>query len=164
MPIYRKDSEALDRSASSLADLILGNQVKKEQDELGAMLKGEAAAKNRADADAFAKAQGLKPGKYSMNVSDSGYSVNPEPAKDPLELLLRAKQLDFMREERDDKKVQELSKRVEGAQIGPSQSALQSLGTSVNQNGVALGPVSSALPAWMVSAGEQLGLANKGAT
>jgi hypothetical protein len=93
MPIYRKDAESVDRTAASLADLILGNQVNKEQSQLAAMLKGEAAAKNRQDAEDFAKAQGMKPGKFSMNVSDSGYSVNPEQDLLANQLLQNSKAL-----------------------------------------------------------------------
>jgi hypothetical protein len=175
MALYAKDRAQLSQSADALTALIVGDKQKRdlqaqaEKSDLEKLVRGseleqEAITANEQRAADFAASQGLKPGKYSVSANQSGYGINPEPAKDPLELLLKRKLLEDRQEEKDDKAVQVLSKRVEGAQIGPSQVALQNLGSSVKQHGVALGPVSSALPAWMVSAGEQLGLADKGAT
>lgn len=175
MALYAKDNVARGQSADKLADIILsGKQRDKEQvssqdHALSQLIKGkdleqQAIDANLGRANEQATSMGIPQGKFSVNASQSGFSVNPEPAKDPLELLLRKAQFDMMREDKDDKAVQQLSKRVEGAQIGPSQVALQNLGSSVKENGVAIGPVSAALPAWMVSAGEQIGLADKGAT
>lgn len=177
MPLYRTDLPQLQSGANSLAQLILGSEhreaeaAQKNKYAVEAAAAKEAAERqalldNVSQANQFADKNGLKPGKYSMSANQSGFSVNPEPVKDPLELLLKQQMLNRNMEEKDDKAVQQLSKRVEAAKLGPSQVGLENLGRSVQEKGVALGPISGSnwSPAWAVSLAEQAGLADPGAT
>lgn len=175
MALYNKDRAQLSQSADALTKLILGEKNRQREQassqahdltklDKGAQLEQDAVSANEQRAREFAEAQGLPAGKYSINASQGGYAVNPEPAKDPLEMLLKQQLIQRNMEEKDDKAVQQLSKRVEGAQIGPSQAALQNLGASVKEKGVAIGPISANAPVWSVSLAEQFGLADKGAT
>lgn len=181
MAIRGKDFSNAMSGGNSLAQLILGNHTKKEQQaQQGdidaensaakltqtAQLEQDAVDANLARANAQATSMGIPQGKYSVTASQSGFGVNPEPAKDPLELYFKKAMLDRAQEEKDDKAVQQLSNRVEKAQLGPSQAALGNLGASIKEKGMALGPISgsSMMPAALVSIGEQIGLAKPGAT
>jgi len=186
MALYERDRAQLSDGADKLTALILGDRHRRKQmeqaqgydvsnadqkaeHELAKLVRGEELNRESTEANMRmaveqAKAQGMPAGRFSISASQQGFGINPEPQKDPLELLLRKATLDQVRQDKDDKMVQQLSKRVEDAKIGPSQAALQNLGASVQEKGVAVGPYSANLPVWMVSAGEQLGLADPGAT
>lgn len=174
MALYQKDRAQLSAGADALASLILGNKHKaqhalKQQEfdqanaEQKAALEQAAVDANVARATQFAEAQGLQPGKFSIQASQSGYGVNPEPAKDPLAALLAGERLAMQREKEDDKAVQVLSKRVEQADLAPAQAALEGLGQSVKEKGIAFGGISANIPAWATAIGEKVGLAKQGA-
>lgn len=76
-PYARKQQKDIQKMSADakLAELIKGSE-----------LKQQAIAQNQAAVEAQAKAQGLKPGKYSQQVSEGGYSVNPE--NDPFAVQL----------------------------------------------------------------------------
>lgn len=56
----------------------MDNDAKLAQLIKGDALKQEAIARHQKAADDAARAGGMKPGKYSQNVSEGGYAVNPE--------------------------------------------------------------------------------------
>lgn len=66
------DAEKKKQMQQAAADAEIAKLVK------GQELKQAAIAENMAAADQFAKDKGLQPGRYSVNVNEGGYGVNPE--------------------------------------------------------------------------------------
>lgn len=170
--IYQKDMKDIGDAGDALAQLILGNRFKKQQAEQETSAKSKALQQNRAAAEEFAKSQGLKPGKFSIQASESGYGVNPE--SDNIMALLGLQDRQDARADRD---LTKLGDRVSKENIPGTMSALANLekGTADKESGQGMltdpdykvkstGPYANFMPQFMKNVGEKVGLMPKGAS
>lgn len=167
MPLKMKDLSALQAGVNQLTQ---GAQAT-EQDKLRAYLKGEAIQKSMQLANQQAQMQGLKPDKYSVQASESGFGVNPENENLMTLLSLRERQ-----DARDDRDLTKLGERIDKAGIPNTLSAmgnLESLTASGDQGGMltnpdyqvkSAGPVANFLPQFAKNIGEKVGLMPEGAS
>lgn len=173
----QKDSKSLDAAAMAeseklgkLRELILGAEQKKAEMQQGAELKAQAVQSNRNAAEDFASKSGLKPGKYSVTASESGYGVNPES-----ELATNFAMAERM-DARNDRDLVHLGERLDKSNIPSQMSALANLeqGTASEGKGGILkdadyavksaGPIANAMPQWAKNIGESVGLMPEGAS
>ena len=80
MPIYDKDFQALQGGVN---DMIQAAEARKSQ-QLKDMLDAKRLQENLTQAQEFAKAQGMKPGKYAVQASASGLVIALQQAKVPV--------------------------------------------------------------------------------
>lgn len=105
-------------------------------------------------AEGTAAKNGLKPGKYSVNASESGFSVNPESDD-----LIKALALHNAQNDRRDKQVETMGKRIEDKKIPEAVQNLKEVTDAIPADAPmkSIGPLKNAVPDWGVAALEGLG-------
>lgn len=168
MPVTKKDFASVQAGANQAAESLDNERAAK----LKAYLQSQAVGQNIQRANEQAKLQGLQPGKYSVNASDSGIAVNPESEGLMAMLNLRERQ-----DARDDRDLVTVGERADRAGIPGGLAAAGNLETMTagpdGKGGMlqnpdykvkSAGPIANFLPQSVKNLGESIGLMPKGSS